>query len=191
MRRILLLSSLCFALAACAMRNNDSTLEVASAKPANQPATGSSDLRSGNVGMPSALYHLPIIVPPEERHCLAQAVYFEARRESLAGQRAVAGVVINRMLSPKFPDTICEVVQQGGENGRFRCQFSWWCDGKSDAPGDAVAWVAALKVADEMLSGRVADPSKGALYFHATYVRPRWRKQLAQTASIDNHIFYR
>jgi spore germination cell wall hydrolase CwlJ-like protein len=127
---------------------------------------------------------------PEERKCLALAVYFESRAETVEGQHAVAAVVLNRVRSDKFPDSICGVVHEGGGH-RGRCQFSWYCDGRSDEPHDAVSWQRSLDVADAVLNGEVADPTDGALYFHSTAVRPKWRKKMTKTAAIDNHVFYR
>lgn len=124
-----------------------------------------------------------------ELECLAKAVYFEARGESEEGQRAVAAVVLNRVRSPRFPNTICAVVQQGGTRRRD-CQFSWWCDGRSDEPRDKAAWVRATTIAHEMIQG-APDPTKGALYFHSTAVSPSWRRELRHLATIGAHIYYR
>jgi len=127
---------------------------------------------------------------PAERQCLALAIYFEARAESVQGQEAVAAVILNRVRSEKFPDDICAVVKEG--NGeRHRCQFSWYCDGRSDKPKDGESWQQALAVADSVLGGKIKDPTEGALYFHSTAVKPKWRKKLTKTAAIDNHVFYR
>jgi spore germination cell wall hydrolase CwlJ-like protein len=125
-----------------------------------------------------------------ERKCLALAIYFESRAESVEGQQAVAAVVLNRVRDEKFPDDICDVVYEGGGK-RGRCQFSWFCDGRSDKPRDSVAWQRSLDVADAALGGEISDPTDGALYFHSTSVRPKWRKKMTMTAAIDNHVFYR
>jgi len=127
---------------------------------------------------------------PAERQCLALAVYFESRAESLEGQQAVAAVVLNRVRNGKFPGNVCAVVHEGGGQ-RGRCQFSWYCDGRSDKPKDGGAWEQALAVADSALDGVIKDPTAGALYFHNTAVKPKWRKKLTKTAAIDDHIFYR
>jgi N-acetylmuramoyl-L-alanine amidase len=125
-----------------------------------------------------------------ERQCLALAVYFEARAETVEGQHAVAAVVVNRARDGKFPANICGVVHEGGGH-RGGCQFSWYCDGRSDKPRDPVSWQRSLDVADAVLNGEIADPTDGALYFHNTSVRPKWRKKMTKTAAIDNHVFYR
>lgn len=127
---------------------------------------------------------------PAERQCLALTIYYESRAESLEGQQAVAAVVLNRVRDGKFPKNICAVVHEGGGQ-RHRCQFSWYCDGRSDKPRDGDAWQQALAVADAALDGEIVDPTEGALYFHSTGVKPKWRKKLTKTAAIDNHIFYR
>ena len=74
----------------------------------------------------------------DEITCLAQNIYFEARSEPVAGMLAVGHVVLNRVASDRFPDTVCKVIRQGGERRRHRCQFSWWCDGRSDKPHNEV-----------------------------------------------------
>jgi len=127
---------------------------------------------------------------PAERKCLALAVYFESRAESVEGQQAVAAVVLNRVRSGRFPGNICAVVHEGGGQ-RHRCQFSWYCDGRSDKPRDGGAWEQAVAIADSVIDGQVSDPTDGALYYHNTHVKPKWRKKLTKTAAIDNHIFYR
>lgn len=134
----------------------------------------------------------------EEVSCLAQNIYHEARGEGILGQLAVAWVTLNRVHSSLFPNTVCEVVKQGeknkrGELKRHRCQFSWYCDGRPDKIGDPMAWAAAQVLALGVISGynTVSDPTKGALFYHADYVKPEWRKRLKQTTRIGIHIFYK
>ena len=76
----------------------------------------------------------------EDLNCLALNIYFEARSEPLDGKLAVGHVVLNRAADKRYPNKICEVVKQGGEKRRNKCQFSWWCDGRSDRPRDLQAW---------------------------------------------------
>ena len=125
-----------------------------------------------------------------EIHCLALNIYFEARGEPEAGQRAVGHVVMNRVDHRSYPSTVCGVIRQGGEQKLHRCQFSWWCDGKSDKPKTARAWKKAQKLAREIYIGNSKDPTNGALWYHATYVSPYWRKSLIQGDRIGQHIFY-
>ena len=126
----------------------------------------------------------------DEIVCLAQNVYFEARGEPNRGRVGVAFVVMNRVASKKFPSSVCSVVRQGGEERLHRCQFSWWCDGKSDAPKNFPLWLESLKVAGEVYWGRAKDPTAGALWYHADYVAPGWSKYLDRGPTIGRHIFY-
>jgi spore germination cell wall hydrolase CwlJ-like protein len=123
-----------------------------------------------------------------EWECLSQAIYFEARGESIAGQFAVAEVILNRVDSPAYPNSVCSVVRQSGGGG---CQFSYVCDGKPDRIGEAGAWRTAGKVAAVMLSGAPRALTKGATHFHTTAVRPRWAQRFPRTATIGTHLFYR
>jgi spore germination cell wall hydrolase CwlJ-like protein len=135
------------------------------------------------------------LIPPaqleSERHCLAQAVYFEARSEPEAGQAAVAQVVLNRMVSGLYPSTICGVVFEN-RSRRHACQFSFTCEGKALLVRDPASWSQAARVADEVLAGKtwLADIA-GATYYHADYVRPRWARALKKLDVIGKHIFYR
>lgn len=126
----------------------------------------------------------------EELECLAQNIYFEARSEPKAGRLAVAHVVMNRKASNDFPSSVCEVVKDGGEDTLNRCQFSWWCDGKSDAITDLAAWKDSVRLASKVYWGRVGDPTGGALWYHADYVKPFWRTAFKQGPKIGRHIFY-
>jgi spore germination cell wall hydrolase CwlJ-like protein len=97
---------------------------------------------------------------------------------------------MNRVSSAGFPSTICQVVQQGGEQVRHRCQFSWWCDGRSDDPLDHLAWRESREIAWDVLRGATRDPTLGALWYHADYVSPEWSADLARGRQIGRHIFY-
>ncbi len=103
--------------------------------------------------------------------------------------RAVGAVVLNRRDNSQFPGTVCAVVKQGGETPP--CQFSWWCDGKSDVPRDRTQWQVALNQADHMLRSRRQDPTDGALFFHAASIDTPWLRQRQRTARIGGHVFYR
>ncbi len=122
--------------------------------------------------------------------CLAQNIYFEARSEPTAGRRAVAHVVMNRVAHPRFPSTVCEVVRQGGESRRYKCQFSWWCDGLSDDVKNAKAWKDAERLASFVYWGLSQDMTGGALFYHADYVKPQWRNAFNKGPTIGRHIFY-
>jgi hypothetical protein len=127
----------------------------------------------------------------QEFDCLALNIYWESRSEPALGQFAVAAVTLNRVAAPSFPDDVCGVVQQGGEDKLHRCQFSWWCDGKDDTPKDEAAWSAAQSVAYTVLFFDPPDPTRGALWYHADYVKPSWAKSLARVTKIGRHIYYR
>jgi spore germination cell wall hydrolase CwlJ-like protein len=126
-------------------------------------------------------------VSAQEQHCVALAMYWEARGEGDRGMQAVGSVVLNRMADHRFPNTACNVVKQGGE--KPPCQFSWWCDGKSDRPTNPSLWRSALANADKLLNNRIDDETSGALFFHSTSIRAPWRR--TRTATIGNHVFYR
>jgi N-acetylmuramoyl-L-alanine amidase len=126
-----------------------------------------------------------------EINCLALNIYFEARSEPKRGQIAVAKVTVNRMKHPKFPSTICSVVTQRTGTPQKTCQFSWWCDGKSDRPTEQDAWNAATKLAAVVIAGGHADPSKGALFYHHQSIRPAWSAQKRFRTKIGSHMFYK
>lgn len=121
--------------------------------------------------------------------CLTQAVYYEAGFEPLAGRRAVAQVVLNRMRHPAFPKSVCGVVYQGSSSPV--CQFSFVCDGSLYRRPAAGAWNEAERIARAALAGYV-EPSVGAAtHYHADYVAPRWAPMLTKLTKLGAHIFYR
>lgn len=147
-----------------------------------------------------------------EAYCLAENIYFEARGDTTAGQAAVADVVINRVNNKRYPDTICTVVQQGplreswktkqdptlADSERIyypvkhRCQFSWYCDGKSEKINDRDAWAKAQYIAYQMIySERYRGITEGSTHYHAHYVSPKWAKKIQFVGSIESHKFYR
>ena len=131
--------------------------------------------------------------------CLALNTYHEAKNQSMIGQIATAQVVMNRVMDRRYPNTVCEVVKQGPKYKgsdvpvRHKCQFSWFCDGKSDEPKrDSKEWFKAQDYARIVLSGRIVlDVTEGATHYHATYVKPSWAKTKTRTTRIESHIFYR
>jgi spore germination cell wall hydrolase CwlJ-like protein len=127
-----------------------------------------------------------------ERECLATAIYFEARGESTRGQRAVAEVVLARTRAPGRPKTVCGVVYEGSKR-KHRCQFSFACDGIPEVVRDKKQWKKALRIAGTALAakGRHKQVVRGATYYHADYVRPRWAKKMVKVAQIGSHIFYK
>ncbi|WP_333814671.1 cell wall hydrolase [Tabrizicola sp.] len=119
--------------------------------------------------------------------CLTEALYFEARGESLEGQVAVAEVILNRVDSPLYPRTVCGVVKQRGGGG---CQFSYVCRGTTKMREKDAADLAG-RIARAMLDGAPRLLTDGATHFHTRGVRPSWSKRFARTASIGSHLFYR
>lgn len=132
-------------------------------------------------------------VPRSEFVCLALNDYFEARGESLAGRLAVAKVVLNRAMDPRFPKNLCAVIKQNKTRTAHRCQFSWYCDGRSDTPYNRTSWRRSLKLAAAVLikDSSLADPTDGALWYHASFVHPKWSDNLEVSGIVGGHIFYR
>lgn len=135
-----------------------------------------------------------------DRYCMAQNIYFESANQSFAGQLAVGLVVINRVEDKQFPSEVCDVIYQaktfinwkGNEVPiRNQCQFSWYCDGKSDEPVDSATWLKSLYIADLLLEIGVRDITEGSLYYHADYILPYWASELEHMVTIDNHLFYK
>ena len=121
----------------------------------------------------------------EQMRCLAGAVYFEARGEPLAGQLAVAQVIINRTEDGRFPRSYCGVVAQPG-------QFSFMRGSRMPAIREgSAAWERAVAVAHIADKGLWESEAEGAVFFHARYVKPGWTRNKTRLAQIDTHIFYR
>jgi spore germination cell wall hydrolase CwlJ-like protein len=140
----------------------------------------------------------------EEAYCLAENVYHEARNQPQAGQMAVMSVTINRVNDSRYPNTICGVTKQGPSRPswkdetvmipiKHRCQFSWYCDGKSDRIYDLETFDNILMLAEAIVLGQiqVLDITEGATHYHADYVEPSWAKTKTKTIEIEDHIFYR
>lgn len=123
-------------------------------------------------------------------HCLALNMYFEARNEPIDGKLAVGHVVLNRVADRRYPDKICNVVKQGGSKRRHKCQFSWYCDGLSDRPRSTKAWKESQVLARVVFWGYSEDPTNGALWYHADYVSPSWRRSMEKGPKIGRHLFY-
>ena len=122
-------------------------------------------------------------------HCLALAMYWEAKGEGRGGMLAVGSVVLNRVENPNHPDSVCGVVKEGGEAPP--CAFSFWCDGRPDDPVEEEPWAMAQELAGQLLTRRPPDPTEGAILFHRHAVSPDWAAEFEVTARIGNHVFYR
>jgi spore germination cell wall hydrolase CwlJ-like protein len=123
--------------------------------------------------------------------CLTQAVYYEARGESVRGQAAVAQVVLNRVRHPAFPKTICAVVFQGAGRRKTDCQFSFVCDGSMRLSRDHGAWDKAQHVAARALSGVIVADIGNATHFHASRLGAQWGDGLIRVAQVGLHVFYK
>ena len=137
-----------------------------------------------------ALDMMPLDKGGEEWACLTEALYFEARGESLKGQLAVAEVILNRVDHRKYPDTVCGVITQGAEK-RHRCQFSFKCDGRPEKFSEKDAYERVGKIAQMMLDGRERALTDGATHYHTVHVSPGWSRRLNKTAKIGVHLFYK
>ena len=135
--------------------------------------------------------------------CLALNAYWEARNQSHMGMIGVSQVVMNRVESEHFPNTVCEVVKQGPTKPSWknpeeripvknRCQFSWYCDGKSDEVPeiDKEIWEEAKLIAYGVYHNRIENKVGDSMWYHADYIRPAWAKQKKRITKIDNHYFY-
>ncbi|KAJ54217.1 hypothetical protein ACMU_03785 [Actibacterium mucosum KCTC 23349] len=122
--------------------------------------------------------------------CLAEALYFEARGESVKGQFAVAEVIMNRVSSSAFPSTVCGVVNQG-TGRKYQCQFTYTCDGHDEKIHEPEAFARVGKIAKLMLDGAARPLTDGATHYHTRAVSPRWARQFPRTATIGFHHFYR
>ena len=128
--------------------------------------------------------------PESAAQCLTLAIAYEAGLEPVAGQEAVAQVILNRVRHTAYPDTVCGVVWQGAQR-RTGCQFTFTCDGSLRRPRTAAAMAGAWAVAARVLAGQTADHVRGATHYHADYVSPYWAPSLTRVRQIARHIFYR
>lgn len=143
--------------------------------------------------------------------CLAQNIYFEASVEPTAGKIAVGLVALNRMHDARYPDTICGVVKEGPVREswktkqhadlsddqrmyypiKYRCQFTWYCDGKDEKIRYQDTWLQSQIIALQILEGQYAGMIEGATHYHANWVDPTWRHELSYIGQIGDHLFYR
>lgn len=152
-------------------------------QPLPQPAAPETSARASSLD--ELVGHMKAAAPlSEEMHCLASAVYFESRGEPLAGQLAVAQVVINRADDGRFPASYCAVVYQ-------KSQFSFVKNGRMPQPRTATkAWANAVAIARIAHQGLWQSEAGNAVFFHATYVRPDWSHRKTRLAQISTHVFY-
>jgi spore germination cell wall hydrolase CwlJ-like protein len=125
-----------------------------------------------------------------ESKCLAEAVYYEARGESLEGQMAVAEVVVNRTRSGIYPSTNCGVIYQGADRSTG-CQFTFTCDGSLGRQPRGASWQQSEMIAAQVMMGIARPITHHATHYHTIEVAPVWSASLVQTTRIGSHIFYR
>ena len=133
---------------------------------------------------------LPAATGGPQWKCLTEALYFEARGETVRGLFAVGEVILNRVESARYPDTLCTVINQG-TGARYACQFTYTCDGRAEIIHEQAAWEKVGKVARLLMDGAPLDLTDGATHYHTTAVRPSWARVFPKTAQIGSHIFYR
>ena len=122
--------------------------------------------------------------------CLTEALYFEARGESIKGQFAVAEVILNRVDSGSFPNSVCGVINQG-TGRKYQCQFTYTCDGHDEVIHNKKVFTRLGKIAHLMLEGSDRPLTQGATHYHTKAVNPRWAKTFPRTATIGVHHFYK
>lgn len=132
----------------------------------------------------------PVASGGAQWNCLTEALYFEARGETAKGLFAVAEVILNRVDSPRFPNSVCGVVNQG-TGRKFACQFTYTCDGRPENIHEPASWERMGKVARLMLDGGGRPLTHGATYYHTTAVKPKWSRSFERTAKYGVHLFYR
>jgi spore germination cell wall hydrolase CwlJ-like protein len=135
-------------------------------------------------------------VQADEMNCLVEALYHEARSEEIVPMIAVGNVIMERVRSERFPNTVCEVVHQG-KYWKYapilnQCQFSYWCDGKPEKFNDMEALYKSMEVASMVFQGIVLKQTMGATHYHASYVRPFWSlsSRFKLLEQVGTHLFY-
>jgi spore germination cell wall hydrolase CwlJ-like protein len=126
----------------------------------------------------------------DQWECLSEALYFEARGETVKGQFAVAEVIMNRVKSARYPSSLCGVIHQG-TGKKYQCQFTYTCDGNKEVIREPDAFDRAAKVARFIIDGKAPALTNGATHYHTTAVSPRWSRVFTKTAQIGQHLFYR
>lgn len=149
---------------------------------------------SGSVGpveyTRSFLDALPAAKGGENLNCLSEALYFEARGETVKGQFAVAEVIMNRVESSRYPDSVCGVINQG-TGRKYACQFTYTCDGRAEIINEKAVYARLRKIAKLMISDMPKTLTKGATHYHTKAVSPNWSRVFPRTATIGVHHFYR
>ncbi|MEM9310692.1 MAG: cell wall hydrolase [Pseudomonadota bacterium] len=171
---------------------HDALVALPESNPATRGAPGGREVGALIDAGPAARPFAAGVGPHAARaqDCLAQAIWYEAASESVAGQRAVAQVVLNRVAHASWPASVCGVVYQGSER-KTGCQFSFTCDGSLARQARGRAWEAAKRIAKDALDGAVYAPIGHATHYHTLWVSPRWATRLDPVGTIGAHRFYR
>ncbi len=194
MRRLMILVMMLFVMTAHA---DESTPEDAKPILASINNFGEAiiEIRNDILNIVIPEIRIPKDVHPKEVKCLADNIYFEAKNEPIEGKLAVAEVTLNRVEHPQYPKTVCGVVWQQNKDrrtGRKVAQFSWTLDGKPDVPKSKETYAEIYALAEEVLLYGMESAIVGSdtLFYHATYVKPRWSRQMVRVVRIGNHVFY-
>ena len=148
------------------------------------------DTQSGVVYDRDYLASLAPVEGSDEWQCLDEALYFEARGETVRGMFAVGEVILNRVDSGAYPDTLCRVINQG-TGRKYACQFTFTCDGRAETIGEPRSWERVGKVAKLLMDGMPRALTGGATHYHTKAVNPSWAQRFPRTAAIGSHYFYR
>ncbi len=169
--------------------NSDLILISSIGKNSLKNFSGFSDFDKGRFTF-DTIDNLPKPKATSEMKCLAEAIYFEARGEALEGQYAVGEVIINRVLSKDFPNSVCGVISEGASRLNA-CQFSYNCDGKLETITEKKIYERILKLSKMLLEPSARFLTSGATFYHSKLVSPSWSKKFIKTNEIGNHVFYK
>jgi spore germination cell wall hydrolase CwlJ-like protein len=147
-------------------------------------------VQTGVIYNPDFLAEQPAAQGGAQWECLAEALYFEARGETVRGMFAVGEVILNRVDNNSYPNTLCNVINQG-TGRKYGCQFTYTCDGKAEVVAEPGSWERVGKVARILLDGVPRQLTGGATHYHTKAVNPSWAQRFPRTATIGSHHFYR
>jgi spore germination cell wall hydrolase CwlJ-like protein len=176
----------------------DSGIKLAALAPPDKDAPGETIAPKGEVTgadqrpmSPAERLKLAGASRTKAEKCLATAIYFEARDEPIRAQVAVAQVVLNRAFSPYYPNDVCGVVYQN-RHRHLKCQFTFACDGKSEAIKEPDAWERAERIAAETLDGKLWMPGVAkSTHYHDDWAHPNWVREMKRMDKLGGLIFYR
>ena len=168
----------------------DSRLSALTALPAEARSNPVPAAEGGEVMTEAYISTMSAPRGGSEWECMAQALYHEARGEALQGIFAVGEVIMNRVESGSYPNSVCGVVHQG-TGRKYACQFTWTCDGQSDAINNRSAYAKVGKVAQLLIDGLPRTLTQGATHYHTKAVNPSWAQRFPRMATIGSHIFYK